>query len=323
MMDQAIKDFPKQFAWQPKIENASRLKRAKKFVVLGMGGSNLTVGLLKIRDPFLDIITHKDYGLPAIPDAELKSRLIIASSYSGNTEETIDGFLQAVKKGLPLAVVTTGGKLLELAQKHCVPYIKILDTVIQPRMALGFNAMALLSFIQDAKAIREAHALKKLIKPSSYESEGKRIAKRIEGHSPIIYSSAQNYGIAYNWKIKFNETGKIPAFCNALPELNHNEMTGFDVQQSSRGLSENLAFIFLNDASDHPRVQKRMKILDELYRARGLMVKTLELKGKSVFNKIFGSLVLADWAAFHTAQLYGLEAEQVPMVEEFKKLMKD
>src|SRR3989338_9606433 len=158
-MRKAIKDFPKQFEWKPIIENADELTRLKKFIVLGMGGSNLTAGLLKIYDPLLDVVVHKDYGLPALDGKELRGRLTIAASYSGNTEETIDGFLQALKRKLPLIALATGGTLLALAQKHRVPYIKIPSTGIQPRMALGFTTNALLAIIGNTRAIQAAKAL--------------------------------------------------------------------------------------------------------------------------------------------------------------------
>ncbi|MBI4272789.1 hypothetical protein HY621_02980, partial [Candidatus Uhrbacteria bacterium] len=108
---------------------------------------------------------------------------------------------------------------------------------------------------------------------------------------------------------------------NVLPELNHNEMTGFDVKETSRQLSEKFFFIFLKDHTDHPRIQKRMDILERLYQDRGLPVRVIDLEGVHPFYKIFSCLVLADWTAIYTAEQYGLESEQVPMVEEFKKLV--
>jgi glucose/mannose-6-phosphate isomerase len=132
----------------------------------------------------------------------------------------------------------------------------------------------------------------------------------------------RNHGIARNWKIKFNETGKIPAFYNSLPELNHNEMTGFDVADASRALSEHFYFLILKDPEDNPRIHKRMEILEKLYADRGLSVETITLEGDAAFYKAAVALMIADWAAFYTAEGYGLESEQVPMVEEFKKLIK-
>lgn len=118
-----------------------------------------------------------------------------------------------------------------------------------------------------------------------------------------------------------NETGKIPAFYNVFPELNHNEMTGFDVIDSTQGLSHNMKFVFLKDRDDHERIQKRMEIAERLLEERGFEVIVLEVSGEKVCEKLFRSLLLADWVALHTARLYGTESEQVPMIEEFKKLM--
>src|SRR3989338_6848922 len=98
MLSQAIKDFPKQFTFEPKVENGPLLKSAKKFVVAGMGGSNHATDVLKAWKPSLDIIVHRDYGLPLVND--LKERLVIACSYSGNTEETIDALSAATKNNL-------------------------------------------------------------------------------------------------------------------------------------------------------------------------------------------------------------------------------
>src|SRR3989338_7666417 len=113
-MEEAIKDFHTQFAWKPAVVNGEKLPKAKKFVVGGMGGSHLSAGLLACGKPELDIVIHRDYGVPALSDA--KERLYIASSYSGNTEETIDFAHAARKKGCAVAVMSVGGKLLKFAE---------------------------------------------------------------------------------------------------------------------------------------------------------------------------------------------------------------
>lgn len=320
MMSDAIKDFPKQFEFDPKIENFSGKFHAKTFVICGMGGSHLAGGLIRAWKPEMDIIEHSNYGLPELDSERMKHVLVIASSYSGNTEETIDAFEKAQKK-LPVIAIAVGGKLIELAKKYKVPYIQMPDTGIQPRCALGFSMKSIFKAMGLEKELKEASGLAKILKPEVLEDEGKSLARRLLGKVPIIYASQRVQAVAYNWKIKFNETGKIPAFYNTFPELNHNEMSGFDVKDSSRKLSEIFLFIFLMDLKDHPRVLTRMKVLEKLYMDRGLSVITLELRGKTFLEKTFSSLLLADWAAFYTADNYGLESEQVPMVEEFKHLI--
>ncbi|MBI2578754.1 MAG: bifunctional phosphoglucose/phosphomannose isomerase [Candidatus Aenigmarchaeota archaeon] len=320
-MYETIKGFNNQFSFMPRIENEKNLEKRRKFIVAGMGGSHLSAGLLKIWNPSLDVIIHQDYGLPAMEADELEERLVIAISYSGNTEEVVDAFEKAVEKKIPVAVISTGGRLLEMAKKHSVPYVRMPDTGIQPRCALGLSMKSMLKIMGEEKALKEMESLVSM-NPGDYEKDGRDLAGSLKGRVPVIYSSARNYAIAYNWKTKFNETGKIPAFFNVFPELNHNEMTGFDSNDKTMPLSEKFHFVFLKDTEDNPKIQKRMEVLKALYNERKLGVEIAEIKGKSVFHRIFSSLLTADWAAYYTSQIYGTEPEKVPMVEEFKNLIR-
>ncbi len=317
-MREEILNFGQEFAWGPKIANGP-IKEFNKFLVAGMGGSNLAAGILRIRKPELDIFTHRDYGLPPISDEILKASLVIASSYSGNTEEEIDAYETAGAKGLSRIAVTAGGKLLALAKRDGVPYIQIPDTRIQPRVALGYSVKAFMKAMGDEGGLAEIAVLADTLDPGAREEEGKALAARLAGRVPVIYASSKNHIIAYNWKIKFNETGKIPAFWNVFPELNHNEMTGFDVAEATRELSKNFYFIFLRDPSDHPKILKRMDVLRKLYGDRGLPVEIIELSGQTIFYTVFRSFVLADWTAYYIALQNGADPDRVPMVEEFKK----
>ena len=319
-MHDAIKNFHQQFSYEPEIQNQKHLVKKVKFIVAGMGGSHLAAGLLNTGRPALDIMIHRDYGLPALSDEELLSRLVILSSYSGNTEEVIDVFHAAKKKGVAMAAISVGGELLALAKEHDVPFIQLPDTGIQPRSALGYSIKALSKFVQE-DVLAELGELASTLHPLDSEKDGKTLAQRLKARVPIIYASAHNAPLAYNWKIKFNETGKIPAFYNVLPELNHNEMTGFDVKDSTKKLAEKFYVILLKDRHDDRRIQKRMDVLQRLYTERGLPIEVVAVQGESAWHAIFSTLVLADWAAYYTAEQYGLESEHVPMVEEFKKLI--
>lgn len=320
-MYESIKNFNQQFSYEPEIVNRENLVKKTSFVVVGMGGSAHAAELLKICKPELDIIVRRDYGLPEIPAEELKNKLIILSSYSGNTEETINAFKEAKEKNLAMAAISVGGELLALAIENEIPYIQLPSTGIQPRMAIGFSVKAFLKFLVQEDELKNISALAETLNPNEYDEPGKKLAEKMKNYVPVIYSSNLYSSVAFNWKIKLNETGKIPAFCNVFPELNHNEMNGFDVIDSTKGLSRNFYFLILKDAEDNPRILKRMEVLEKLYKNRNLKIETLELKGRDTWHKIFSSLVLADFVAYYTAIQYGLEAEQVPMVEEFKKLI--
>ncbi|MBT4516534.1 MAG: hypothetical protein HOC78_01420 [Candidatus Komeilibacteria bacterium] len=320
-MKQVFIEFQKQFEYNPIIENKKKYKSAKKFIVLGMGGSAQAQGIINSVVPALNIHTHKDYGLPVMSDKKLKEYLIIANSYSGNTEEVLDGLKIAYKKKLNIIVIATGGKLIKFAKKNNLPYIQMPDFGIQPRSALGFNCRAMLKAMNQIKLYKELGGLAKTIKGKNYEARGKKLAKTLKNKVPVIYTSTNNIIIAYLWKIKFNETGKIPAFYNIFPELNHNEMTGFDIKPITKKLSQNFHFIFIRDDKDHKQIQKRMDVVTKLYKKRKLAVTNLKLTGKNKWFQIFANTLIADWASYYTSQNYGLESEQVPMVEDFKKLL--
>lgn len=326
-MEHAIRNIDTQFDFRPKVENENELKPAVSFVVGGMGGSHLAAGLLKILNPEIDIHIHEDYGLPPLASRRFQHSLFIASSYSGNTEETLDFAERAFAKGHNVAVISTGGKLLDFAKKQFIPYIELPQTGIQPRSAIGFSLMAFCRLLGDEKTANNLIALgfklkkDRLEKLSELEKRGAILAHELRGKVPVIYSSRTNSAIAYNWKIKFNETAKIPAFFNVLPELNHNEMTGFDVIPSTEKLSNDFFFIFLGDENDSPRIQKRMDILKKLYQKRKLDGIYISFTEKTLEENMFSSLLLADWTTLSLSKIYGTEPEKVPMVEEFKKLM--
>lgn len=320
-MDKAIRDFPKQFTWQPEVVNAEKLGKYKKFIICGMGGSHLAGDIIKAVKPELDITIYSDYGLPAWPKERFEGALVIASSYSGNTEETISAFEAARLAGISLAAISIGGKLLDLALDYRVPFVQMPDTGIQPRSALGFSLRSILALMSDLRALKDTSELANLLNAEKYEVEGKEFAAELKNKIPVIYSSTKNFPIAYNWKIKFNESGKVPAFYNVFPELNHNEMVSFDVNEATRPLSKNLHFIIICDPADNPRVLKRMEVMAKLYHDRGLSVSTLILEDGDAFYKIFSSLLLADWVSYYTSLGYGMEPEEVALIEEFKGLL--
>jgi glucose/mannose-6-phosphate isomerase len=320
-MEDAIKNFASQFNFKPIIENESKLKRFDSFVLCGMGGSHLAADLLKIFNPAIDMYVHRDYGLPQLSEKRFKNSMYIASSYSGNTEEVIDFAEKALEAKYAVAVIATGGALIEFAKAHTLPYVLMPNAGIQPRSALGFSLLALTALIGDSETFVELQKLESKLAPMQFQEQGKALAQDLAGKIPVIYSSRANTAVGYNWKIKCNETAKIPAFSNVFPELNHNEMTGFDVIDSTKKLSEHFHFIFIADADDSPNIMRRMEVLAELYDKRGLRVEILQLTGQSVFEKVFNSLLLADWTALSLSALYTTEPEKVPLVEEFKKLI--
>ncbi|MBI2109290.1 MAG: hypothetical protein HYT93_03925 [Parcubacteria group bacterium] len=316
-MRQAILNFPKQLLWEPQLVGEVHTRPIRRYIVIGMGGSHLGADLMRITHPRIPLIVHKNYSLPLLSREELKESLIILSSYSGNTEEVLHVFEQVRENDLKCVAITVGGKLLALAKEHHIPYVQLPDTGIQPRMATGFSKKALLKIMGDENSLQELSSLGAILQAGDFEERGREIAEEVKGLVPVVYASEANYPIAHNWKIKFNETGKIPAFSNMVPELNHNEMTSF----SNPHFAKQFCFIILKDNTDHPRIIKRMEILKTLLAERGASIYDVEISHGNVWHKIFSTLLLADWSAYHVAQNLGHDPTEVPMVEEFKKLM--
>ncbi len=314
---EAIKSLQNQLQYQPELVNADKLEKFERFIFVGMGGSALAPDLLRVSNPELDILIHRDYGLPDLPDKVLQNSLIILNSYSGNTEEVLDAFKLALSKNLPMAVVSIGGKLIELARQSSTPHVEMSDWGLEPRLALGLNLKALLKVLGQDKALDMISGAQL----PDQEKMGKGLANKLRGFVPVIYSSRKNGSIAYSWKIKINETAKKPSFSNVFPELNHNEMIGFHAGEVSKLLSQNFHFIFLKDSTDHPRILKRMEVMEKLFKDKKLNVEIVELAGDNVFEKIFSSLQLADWVSYYIAKEYGIDPADISAIEEFKKLL--
>lgn len=348
-MRESILKFAEEFAWEPVIENEALLarkektrldssarsdsgsRRARQVIVVGMGGSPLAADLLNAINPALNITVHKDYDLPLIFPLKVspvergegglnvrgtfsRGVILIAISYSGNTEETLDAFEKAGTRGFARAAIAKGGKLLDRAREEGVAYVQLPDIGIQPRMATGFiiKALAVLMELEGLK--KELTALADILKPAAWEEPGRLLAERLSGRIPLIYASTRNRAITYNWKIKFNETAKIPTFSNVFPELNHNEMNA---------PSSQFYTIILRDPEDHPRVQKRMEALAESYQGEKVPVEIIDLAGRTFLERAFSSLIFADWTALALAESRGMDPIEVPIVEEFKKRIED
>ncbi|MGM0629245.1 MAG: SIS domain-containing protein [Patescibacteria group bacterium] len=324
-MEEAIASLPDQFNFNPEIEQKENIFRDYDAVVVaGMGGSHLCAGVLKALNPSLPIFIHNSYGLPEFPEKIMKRVLFVFVSYSGGTEEVLDSIDEALLKNLNSAVITTGGSLGKKAKEANMPRIFMPDTGIQPRNAIGYSTVSLATMLEDERSLRNLKELSSKIEPEREKGEGVKIAKDLLGYIPLIYSSGENSTVAYNWKVKFNETAKIPSFYNVFPEANHNEMEGFGVVESTKDLSSSIAPYFLIDEDDHPRIQRRMDVTYSIYEDRGINVRRFELQGDSRAEKIFRGIMVADWASLELSRNhYNTDADNVPMVEKFKNIIKE
>ncbi len=321
-MKNEIYELPAQLEFLPKIENEDKWGKFGNYFLAGMGGSHLQGGILNSVLPEFPLLTHKDYGLPPLTG---KDSAIIAASYSGNTEEVLDVFKKALSRKVPLIAISRGGKLLEIAKEERVPYIKLPNKDIQPRFGTGYSFKALLKALglerELDEEVKEAiNSLKE--KRDDLMSMGKERSSFLEEKIPVIYASSKNKIIATFFKVNFNETTKIPAFFNVVPELNHNEMNGYDLIPETRKIIEGVGFVLIFDKNDHPQNIRRMEVLESMLKERGLKTISFDMSETNPIEKVFSSIILSGSLSFHMAGSYGTDPEGVPMVEEFKKKIK-
>lgn len=290
-------------------------------VLAGLGGSGHPGDLLNALDlPTIPLSVHRGYGLPTIYGNE---PLVIASSYSGNTEETLSAYTAAQENGYALLVNTAGGTLEEWSKRDHVPMTKIDFPGMQPRHTLFASFTGLYCALKNSKLVKDitddllrvAKALETTI--PTLENVGKDLAKKLEHKTPVFMAGSTLAFAAKNFKIQTNENVKTPAFWNEFPELNHNEMIGFEHPQAL------FHAVILRDADDHPRVKARMDVTAELYQKWGVRVTSIDITGKSVLEKIFSAVVLGLWTTYFMAESYGIDPVPVHGVEGFKKRLKE
>jgi glucose/mannose-6-phosphate isomerase len=313
-MIETIRTYNSQFDFKPEIINEHLINKNYKHILLsGMGGSHLSAGILKTIQPDLDIYIHKDYDLPPFSKTFLESGLLIASSYSGNTEEVLSFYDKAKQLyDLPILCITCGGKLLDRAQKNNDPYIILPQTDFVPRTALGISTIALASVLKDKTIMHKLQNIRLDI--DSLEQKAQHIVEHISNKIPLIYSSNQNMHLAYNWKIKMNETAKIMAFCNTIPESNHNELESYEFEKHL----DMFVPIFLKDVSDDVRVQKRFSTFEDILKEQHINPVLIDISNTDIYQKIYTSIVLGDFVSLLLAYNSGVPQAEVPLIEKFK-----
>jgi glucose/mannose-6-phosphate isomerase len=318
VMEELLRRWPEQLKEDLGVEFGERRRAASEVVVCGMGGSALAAEFLRSGGVGWPISINRDYGWPR-PPAKLADALLVLSSYSGNTEEVLDvARLAAAEGNLNVAVISAGGQLLELARGERWPHV-VLPEGWPPRLALGYFLQALALLVGDRALLAGLGVVS--LSTSRAADEAANLVEALGNRVPVIYSSSRNLAAAYHWKIEFNETGKLPAFYNVLPELNHNELSGLDPQSPVADFARRLHFIFLTDEGDHPRVKRRFQALGELFSRRHLAVSRVNLSGAGRWEQLLQNYLVSVWTAFYLARRAGVDPVSVPMIEDFKKLI--
>jgi glucose/mannose-6-phosphate isomerase len=299
-----------------------------KVVVLGMGGSAIggdLVRSLAMSEAKIPVLVHRDYGLPAFIDDKT---LVIASSYSGNTEETLSAFELALKTGAKKLAITTGGKLQTMAEENNIPVFKI-DYKAQPRAALGFSFLPTLGilqklgFIKDksadvAETVQVLEALSARIdeKASLTSNPAKQLAQRLYGCLPVIYGAGIAAEAAHRWKTQLNENSKAWAFYEVFPELNHNATVGY---QYPPELASQLRVVLLRAPSFNQRVQLRYEVTCELLDRAQIAHEFVDSEGNSLLCQMMSLVLFGDYVSYYLAILYRVDPSPVEVINYLKE----
>lgn len=322
-------DQPRQVAWDGDVQYPEHDGRViQNVVVTGMGGSALAALLVKswlkdsIKVPF-EVV--RSYELPHYVD---KYTLVIASSYSGNTEETVSALDIAEAKKAQIGIIASGGKLAELAHAEQMSYVE-LPGGIQPRMAVLYNLRALIKLLVHFD-ILDGSLYDKL---ASYEgflldavkawgpevptehNYAKQIALRAVGKTPVFYAGTLMAPVAYKWKISWNENAKNVSFWNEYSEFNHNEFLGW----TSHPIEKPFAVFDLVSQFEHPQILKRFEISDRLLSGKRPKAETIQLVGDTPLAQMLWGSILADYASIYVAILNNVDPTPVELIERLKK----
>jgi glucose/mannose-6-phosphate isomerase len=292
-------------------------------IVAGMGGSavggRLAAGAIgrRLWRPFA---VADGYALPGWAGADT---LVLCSSYSGDTEETLAAYDDAAERGAPRIVATTGGELARRARRDGVPVIPV-PGGFQPRAAVGYSLVAALeaaALCGVAPSLREevqaAAGLARLLASEwgpdgPADGEAKALARRLHGTVPVIAGAELAAAAAYRWKCQINENAGIPAFASELPELDHNEVVGWPAADGR------LSAVFLEDPGAHPRNRLRSELTAELAAGGERVVERVTARGEAPTERLVSLVLLGDLVSLYLAVLRGEDPVSVPPIDSLK-----
>ena len=327
-----IHEMPRQCqqAWQTAMsfDLPPDYSQIDKVVILGMGGSAIggdLVRSLALSEAKLPIFVQRDYDLPAFVDDKT---LVIASSYSGNTEETLASFEQALGTESKKLAITTGGKLKEMAEQKNIP-VSIFDYKAQPRATLGFSFLPILCFMQRlgflsdksadvAETVNVLQGLSAKIdeKVPLSSNPAKQLAERLYGCLPVVYGAGIVAEVAHRWKTQLNENSKAWAFYEVFPELNHNATVGYEFPKELAG---KIKVVLLRSPSLHRRVRLRYKVTCELLDRAGVKYEFVDSEGGSFLSQMMSLVLFGDYASYYLAILYRVDPSPVKVIAYLKE----
>ncbi len=334
-MLEKIDTLPEQLekAWQSGHTQAlPDFANIQRILIAGMGGSAIGADLLvsyissQCRIP---VVVHRDYDLPAW--AFEPETLVITSSHSGNTEESISAFERAAKNHCTMMLITTGGKLAEMAQQSHVPFW-LFPNEGQPRAAVGYSFGLLLSlftrlgFIDNPeeelsstiKIMRQAQTCLKADVPA-ISNPAKRMAGQLIGRYVAVIGPGFLAPVARRWKGQMSEVAKAWAQFEFIPEANHNTLAG---SLNPEEVLSKLAVLFLRSPSDHPRNRLRTELTKKSFMLQGICTDIIDAGGETPLANLWTLLHFGDYMAYYLAMAYKMDPTPVAAIESFKLEMK-
>ncbi len=304
----------------------------ENIIVLGMGGSAIGGDFLRAltASPDLPMVyINRDYYLPSWADDKT---LVIAASYSGNTEETLSAFEQGLDTPCKKLVISSGGKVSALAAEKGLPLFTI-DHVSSPRAALGYSLMPLLGIMQRLGFIKgktaEVESMVVLMEKMSGRcgeevpaqvNPAKSLAIKMEGKVAVIYGAGILTDVARRWKTQINENSKAWAFFETFPELNHNSIVGYHYPAQ---LSGNIFVVLLRSTVLHPRTLIRYAVTGDLLKQNNVPFEYIDGEGDSPLSQLMGLVLFGDWVSYYLSMLYGVDPTPVPEIDILKKRLSD
>lgn len=299
-------------------------------VFAGMGGSALWAMISQSWPGYcVPLEVWRRYDGPAYIS---NKTLFIASSYSGNTEETISAVEAAQKAGATIVVVARGGRLIEMAEANGYPYIQLPQTE-QPRLGTFSGYKTLITIMNQANLIKTkqlektiadtAKGLKKVVSQwapdvPTAKNPAKQLALEIAGTSPVIYAGTRMYPAAYKWKLAFNEAAKNVAWAGELPEFSHNEFTGW----TSHPVDKPYSIIDLRSSYEHPRTTKRFELSERLLSGKRPHPHTVHAQGNSELEHMLYVCLFGDFVGIYVGLLNGVDPTKLELVDTMKDMLK-
>ena len=287
-------------------------------LISGMGGSGIAgriASQLYSRKSKIPLLVNNNYTLPGYAEDET---LVIASSYSGNTEESLYALQSALEKNTTIACITSGGKMLEIAEKEKKAHI-LLPSGMPPRAAFGFSFTALLKLLEHFDVIDSGYKGEisgfielLLSEEQQIVLDAEEMARHLVGKLPVIYSDERFEGVAVRFKQQINENSKMLCGHNVFPELNHNEIVGW------KHKNDQIAIVILRNSNDFKRIQKRMNITSEILRKKTKSVYEIYSKGETDLQKTLFLVHFCDWISFFLSELNGADVMEVDVIDYLK-----